>query len=119
MIAKDRGRGMWPVRLRRCRRCDGDDLAGIGHSRTPHRNIQVPPPAPANQANAQYQSNVKGKVNVNDINVPGLKPTRIPVQSRRPDRDRQRSGHYRASSLPTSASPARAKRSSSSSSTAR
>ncbi len=39
----------------------------------------MPPPAPIAKPNPQYNVNVKGQVNVKDIDVPGLKPARIPV----------------------------------------
>ncbi len=78
MIAKDRGRGMWLF---------GFVLAVVGMGTTwqvraqqsTTQKYQVPPPAPNTKANPQYDVNVKGKVNVNDINVPGLAPARIAV----------------------------------------
>jgi parvulin-like peptidyl-prolyl isomerase len=78
MIAKDRGRGMGLTGI-------AVALVAMATSwqawaqQDANSRYQVPPPAPNAKANAQYQTNVKGKVNVNDINVPGLTPARIPV----------------------------------------
>jgi parvulin-like peptidyl-prolyl isomerase len=78
MIAKDRGRGLVLV---------GFAVAFVATAMTwqawaqqdATQQYRLPPAAPNRQANTTYQPNVKGKVNVNDINVPGLKPARIPV----------------------------------------
>jgi parvulin-like peptidyl-prolyl isomerase len=78
MIAKDRGRGLVLVSLA---------VAFVATAMTwqawaqqdATQQYRLPPPAPTRQANATYQPNVKGAVNVSDINVPGLKAARIPV----------------------------------------
>ncbi len=73
MIAKDRGRGMWLF---------GFVLAvvvmvttwQVRAQQSTTQKYQVPPPAPERQSqSAQY------KVNIKDIDVPGLTPARIPV----------------------------------------
>ena len=72
MIAKDRGRGLWLF---------GFVLAVVvivavypsrAQQSTPSK-FQVPPPAPNTKADPRY------KVNLKDIDVPGLKQTQIPV----------------------------------------
>jgi parvulin-like peptidyl-prolyl isomerase len=80
MIAKDRGRGMWLF---------GFALVVVVMSTTTQvwpqqsttKDYQVPPPAPNAKPNPQYQPTVKGngKVNIKDIDVPGLAPARIAV----------------------------------------
>ncbi len=78
MIAKDRGRGTCLF---------GFVVALVVLGMTPEagaqqdatQKFQLPPPAPIAKPNPQYNVNVKGQVNVKDIDVPGLKPARIPV----------------------------------------
>jgi hypothetical protein len=78
MIAKDRGRGMWLFGFALAVVVMGTTWQAWAQQGTAQK-YQVPPPAPNAKANSQYDVNVKGKVNVNDIDVPVLKPTRIPV----------------------------------------
>jgi hypothetical protein len=78
MIAKYRGRGMWLVSFVLAIVVMGTTWQVWAQQSTTQR-YQVPPPAPNAKANPQYDVNVKGKVNLNDINVPGLTPAKLPV----------------------------------------
>ena len=79
MIAMNRGRGMWLFSV---------VLAVVGMGtiwqvraqQSTTKDYQVPPPAPIVKANPLYQPNVKGKVNIKDIDQQGLSPARIAVQ---------------------------------------
>ena len=72
MIAKDRGRGMWLFSFVLAVVGMGTTWQVLAQQSTTEK-IQVPPPAPNAKANPQY------KVNIKDINVPGLAPARIAV----------------------------------------
>jgi hypothetical protein len=78
MIAKDRGRGMGLAGFAVAIVAMGTTWQAWAQQDATQK-YQVPPPAPNAKPNAQYQGNVPGKVNVKDINVPGLTPVRIPV----------------------------------------
>ena len=82
MIAKDRGRGIWLFRFVVAVVGMGTTWQVRAQQSTP-KDFQVPPPAPNAKANPQYQPTVKGngKVNIKDIDVPGLSPARIPVHA--------------------------------------
>ena len=72
MIAKDRGRGLWLFSFVLAVVV----IVAVYPSRAQQSTtskFQVPPPAPNTKANPQY------KVNVKDIDVPGLTQTQIPV----------------------------------------
>jgi parvulin-like peptidyl-prolyl isomerase len=72
MIAKDRGRGLWLFRFVLAVVA----IAAVYPSRaqeSTQSKLQVPPPAPNTKADPRY------KVNVKDIDVPGLTQTKIMV----------------------------------------
>jgi parvulin-like peptidyl-prolyl isomerase len=72
MIAKDRGRGLWLFSFVLASVVIGTACPSRAQQSTPSK-YQVPPPAPTTKADPRY------KVNVKDIDVPGLKQTQIPV----------------------------------------
>jgi foldase protein PrsA len=72
MIAKDRGRGLWLFGFVLAILVNGTTWQARAQQSTTQR-FELPPPAPNAKANNQY------KVTPADTNVPGLKPTAIPV----------------------------------------
>ncbi|HEX3450073.1 MAG TPA: peptidylprolyl isomerase, partial [Isosphaeraceae bacterium] len=72
MIAKDRGRGLWLFSFVLAVVVIVAVYPSRAQQSTPSK-FQVPPAAPTTKADPRY------KVNVKDIDVPGLKQTQIPV----------------------------------------
>jgi parvulin-like peptidyl-prolyl isomerase len=72
MIAKDRGRGLWLFSLVLAAVVIVAVYPSRAQQSTPSK-FPVPPPAPTTKADPQY------KVNVKDIDVPGLTQKQIPV----------------------------------------
>ena len=79
MIAMNRGRGMWLFSFVVVVVVMSTTTL-IRAQQSTTKDYQVPPPAPIVKANPLYQPNVKGKVNIKDIDQQGLSPARIAVQ---------------------------------------
>jgi foldase protein PrsA len=72
MIAKDRGRGLWLLGFALASLVIVADCPSRAQDNSASK-LKLPPPAPNTKADPQYNVNLK------DIDVPGLKPTAIPV----------------------------------------